>query len=481
MLTRLTNVSVDVGGRPVLQNLSWTLQSGEVWALTGPNGAGKSTFLRLVRGDLWPTKGERRYAWDGVETRSPLSARARVALISPEQGDWYARSDWALSAWQVVLSGVTGGALPPHPLLPQHEARARAAVARLGLEELMARDVRRLSTGQRRQVLLARALAGSPEALILDEFWEGVDAASRARLRGLVEALARAGLTVLYSTHRPEEFLSSTTHHLHLQDGRVAESGQLKPPPRLAPRPNAAPTPTFGEVVLEVRDADVYRDDARVLRGVSWQLRAREHWVVVGPNGAGKSTFALLVAGEVHPAVGGFVRRFDLSARATLEERRRAVALVSAEEQARHRRPVAGEVVVASGLFGTVGRAEGLSAAQAARLHDVAARLNVTELLSRTATELSHGQLKKLLFARALVGTPRLLILDEPFDYLDDDFRARLLVELERRAAQGAQFLFAVHRRADLPPFATHALHLEGGRVVRAGRVGELPLHALLA
>ncbi|WP_045234511.1 ATP-binding cassette domain-containing protein, partial [Deinococcus pimensis] len=192
-LVRLSDVSVTVDGREALVGVSWTLRRGETWAVTGPNGAGKSTFFRVVAGLTWPSSGERTYGFSGRETRSPLAARERVALVSPEASDWYLRHDWALTAAQVVTSGVTRTPLPAFPAVAAHETRARAVLAELGLSHLSERDVRTLSQGQRRRVLLARALAGSPDVLVLDEFFEGVDAASRADLRAVVAALGGSG------------------------------------------------------------------------------------------------------------------------------------------------------------------------------------------------------------------------------------------------------------------------------------------------
>ena len=468
-LVRLTNAGAQMSGVPVLQGLNWALRRGEVWAVAGPNGAGKSSFFRLVRGDLWPCAGERTYALEGRETRSPLSAKKRIALVSPELGDAYLRADWALTVEQVVQSGLGGGTLPPYPLLPQHQVQARALLERLGLSHWADQDLRALSTGQRRQVLLARSLVGGPRVLILDEFFEGLDAAARGRLRGLVEELVRGGLTLLYSTHRPAEVLGGTTHRLKLAGGHIAAQGEVGSAPEQAAPRIPAPATSAGEVVLSVENADVYRAERRVLENVSWRLRAGEHWAVLGPNGAGKSSFARLVAGELHPAVGARIRRFDLPSRASLEARRRVIALVSAEEQARHRRGVLGETVVASGLFGTVGAAPPPTAAQRRGLERLAGRLDINDLLARPANELSHGQLKKLLLARALLSRPRLLLLDEPFDYLDAGFQELLLKELERAVAGGAQTLFVAHHPEDLPAFLTHVLRLEAGRVVSAG------------
>jgi len=481
-LVQLQDVTVTLAGRDVLSGVTWALHAGSVWAVTGANGAGKSTFFRLVRGDAWPSRGTRTYALGGRVTNSPLRAKERVALVSPELGDWYVRHDWALTASQVIQSGFAGAYLPPYPALPEHETAAAAVAGRVGVENLLDRDVRTLSQGQRRRVLLARALVTRPDVLILDEFWEGVDASSHRRLRALVEGLARDGVTVLYSTHRPEEFLAGTTGHLHLAGGgvHVREATRSGVPSHSRPVTRGIEA---GPVLIRIEDADVYREGQRVLHGASWTLREGEHWAFLGANGAGKSTLARLVAGEVHPAYGATVERFGLGPLGTLDERRRLIGLVSADVQAQHRaatalRPVSGAVVVASGFTGSVGYAEHLTDEQRGRMAGVVARLGVEDLLERDVSGLSHGELKKLLFARAFVRMPRLLVLDEPFDYLDTDFRARLRADLDAAAAGGTQVLVVAHHPSDVPTFVTHAALIDGGRVVQHGPFEEVAARA---
>lgn len=432
--------------------------------VTGPNGAGKSTLLKLLRGDVWPSGGARTYDLGGRRTRSPLVARERTSLVSPELADWYAKSEWSLSAFDVVLSGLTGEKLPPFPRSPHHEDAARAAIARVGIESLAERDVRALSQGQRRRVLLARALVSQPEVLLLDEFFEGVDEAGRTALRDVVEGL---GLTIVATTHRPEDAPRNATKFLRVEDGRVEERF---PAARPAARSASFRQATSGDVLLSVERADVYRGETLVVQDATFEWRAGQHWAVFGPNGAGKSTFARLLAGELYPARGA-VRRLDLPANASLEERRRHLALVSAETHtellraAEVRERVTGGVVIASGLFGTVGWAPDVPPFLAEKTERVAEQLGVAALLTRDVVGLSYGQVKRLLLARALVGEARLLILDEPFESLDERSKTALEALLCERVARGAHVALVVHHRSDLPDFVTNAVYVNAGRL----------------
>src|SRR6185436_16837481 len=99
-LIELVNVGVALGGRPVLHGLHWALRPGEHWAVLGGNGSGKSTFLKLIRGEVWPSPGSnarRTYAFDGAPQTSAVGIRQLVALVSPELQQRYLRQEWNLT------------------------------------------------------------------------------------------------------------------------------------------------------------------------------------------------------------------------------------------------------------------------------------------------------------------------------------------------------------------------------------------------
>ncbi|MBB6099463.1 molybdate transport system ATP-binding protein [Deinobacterium chartae] len=466
-LVRLEGVHVRLGGRMVLEAIDFELRPGERWALSGPNGAGKSTLLRVVRGELWPESGLRVYHLEGHTTRSPLRARERFARVASDLGDSLLLRDWAPTAHGVVLSGLRDSALPSGSFTPEQEARAHALLDAVGLGPLAGRDFRTLSQGQRARTLLARALITDPDVLLLDEFLDAADAASRAAMRAFVSA--RPELTWIQISHRPEDLLPGTTRELRLEAGRVIGRGAVAPAlpaPRIRP---ARMVPPEGETLIRIENVDVYRNDHRALEGVSWELRAGQNWALLGENGAGKSTLARLLRAELRPAVGGAVRYFGLPERATARQVQSRVGLVSAELAARHRRDMLGRDVIASGFHGTLGFAEALTDEQERYLHRLVQVFDLSDLLERNALELSQGQLARLLLARALAPRPRLLVLDEPFNHLDAASRERLRAAIEALDDLNANFVIVAHRPGDLPVTTTHALLLEAGRVRYAG------------
>jgi molybdate transport system ATP-binding protein len=201
-----------------------------------------------------------------------------------------------------------------------------------------------------------------------------------------------------------------------------------------------------------------------VLRGVSWELRDGEHWAVFGANGAGKSSFLKLLYGDLSPALGGVIERRGFPQGG----RRSPIGSAASASSRRSCRPttpsnVSVRDLVASGPRASIGLAEPTTAAEAR----VAARwlkfFGLSGVAERRPRELSYGQLRRALLARALAAAPRLLLLDEPLTGLDPAQRAfmkRLLERLMRRVT----LVIAVHHAEDLPRGVTHALHLEAGR-----------------
>ena len=190
---RFDGVTVSFGGRPAVSGATFTIPAGRRTALVGPNGGGKTTLARVLVGLLKPEAG----------TLAFLDADGRV-LPRPRIGYLPQRSTLSPQA-PVTGLDLVGLALAPGPGLGMSravEAEARRALERAGLaDDLATRPVGRLSGGQRQRVLLARAIAGTPGVLLLDEPDTALDAEGMKTLRRLVAEEVSAGRTIVYVTH----------------------------------------------------------------------------------------------------------------------------------------------------------------------------------------------------------------------------------------------------------------------------------------
>jgi ABC-type Mn2+/Zn2+ transport system ATPase subunit len=186
-------VSASYGRRLALDDVSLTVRHGSLLAVIGPNGAGKSTLLKLIAGLIRPTSGSL-----SVLGGPPGSAARSVAYLpQAEAVDW----EFPVTVGEVVMMGRYARlGFGREPGRTDRE-RVSAALATVGMGDAVDRQIGALSGGQRRRVFLARAIAADPELYLLDEPVTGVDARTQEELMDVLEAEARAGKTVIATTH----------------------------------------------------------------------------------------------------------------------------------------------------------------------------------------------------------------------------------------------------------------------------------------
>ena len=219
--------------------------------------------------------------------------------------------------------------------------------------------------------------------------------------------------------------------------------------------------------LVELRDVRVALGGHTVLDGVSWRIHSGEHWRISGPNGAGKTTLAKLLYGRLRAAHGGRVEWFGSSKRLSVAELRTKVALLSDEEQSRYDWNIPVEEVVASGFFASVGLPQTASPKHMQTARRLLEDFGIGALAGRRFLELSFGQRRLVLVARALVRTPKLLILDEALNGFDRDVRARVQRRIDALAAAGTAVVAIAHDDADVPEWVENELRLNAGRVER--------------
>jgi molybdate transport system ATP-binding protein len=472
----LCGVDVQRGNRRVLHDISWQLLPGQRWALIGSNGAGKTQLLKLLSGEVWPVPGAGNlsYHLNGREV-DLIEAKSRIAYIGGERQDKYARYGWNLRVRDLVTTGLHGTDLLLRAASPSEAKRVGSSLRAAGLTRLAAREFLSLSYGEKRLALLARALVQDPDWLLLDEFYNGLDAHYRQRIDAVLRAARRRGQAWIATAHRAMDIPAGTGSLLELADGEIRALQRLRrhdatrlsraaaeQPPKAAKR---LPSKLRGagrqrELLLELRAVDLFVEYRAVLQDVNWQLRRGEHWAVYGANGAGKSSFLKLLYGDLFPALGGKIVRIGFPKGTPIVDWKRQVGLVSPELQSTYAIDVTLLELVASGRHSSIGLVDAPSAADVRIARRWLKFFRLLTMAKRRPRELSYGQLRRALIARAMAAEPRILLLDEPLTGLDPEQRAlmkRLLQQLMRRRVS---IIAAVHHPEDLPHGMTHALHL---------------------
>ncbi|HEY3699464.1 MAG TPA: ATP-binding cassette domain-containing protein [Spongiibacteraceae bacterium] len=466
---------------PALRIAHWCWQTGEHWAVVGGNGAGKTTLARLLCDEIRPQRGEIMRA-DGIDpTRDIVYVSFALQRELIEHDNRYDDSnerddahDVGTTVRQVILQGRA------------EDSRFQQLIDNFGLRAILDRGIRVLSTGEGRKTLLARALFAQPKMLILDNPLEGLDRNMQRELSAAIETLLAGDTPLLLLLPLGSKLPTGITHVLELERGNVIGNGpraQFEQAHKSAedpgentaivalPQPLQRTTPIdVNAPPIEMRGVSVQFDDTPVLTDIHWRFEQGQHCCISGPNGAGKSTLLNLITGDNHKGYGQPLWLFGRKRGSgeSVWELKANCGIVNTPLQLNHLGRQRVLEVVASGLYDTIGLYQNCTGREKeltlAWIHAV----GLDALAEHRFDQLSFGEQRLALLARAMVKSPPLLILDEPCIGLDSAHKQQFLALIERIAQQGhTQVLYVSHVVEELPNCINQWLqlvpHADGG------------------
>jgi peptide/nickel transport system ATP-binding protein len=470
---------------PVVDGVSLSIDAGEIVGLSGPSGCGKTTLALSLMG-LLPadTQISGSMSFDGRQLcgmrEDDLNSirGARIGLVFQES---------ALALNPVLTAGAQiVEVVKAHARCSHNDAleRARQALVDVGFNEERERIFHayphELSGGQRQRILIAQAIVCHPALIIADEPVASLDYDSRADVLSLIRSLNKqSGTAFLLITHSPEVLASTADRVLEMRAGKVADAPA---------RPGAAfPLATRGttldriagsrEAIIEITGLTKTYQRRRLfgkaepaveaLKGVDLSIARGSILGVAGRSGCGKSTLARCIA-SLEPADSGQIQIEGtdiarLRGRALLPYRNDVQVIFQDSSAALNPRFTALDVVSEAMVIQDIGTA--------AERRDIAAALMAMvglapDRLGSRPIEFSGGERQRLAIARALVSSPRLLILDETFSGLDLATRERIMrLLIELKATQGLTYVCISHDMDLLTSFATEIAVMDDGRI----------------
>lgn len=225
---QLRGVTVRRGTKNLVEGVDWTVREGERWIMMGPNGAGKSTLLQIAAARMHPTSGDVGILDEVLGAVDVFELRPRIGLSSAQLAQQVPEEEKVQDAVVTASYGVTGRWREEYDI--EDEGRALGLITQWGLSRLAHRRFGTLSEGERKRVLIARALMTDPELMLLDEPAAGLDLAGREKLVAQLAEVAQDEFApaLVLVTHHLEEVPPGFTHALLLREGSVVKAGPIE-------------------------------------------------------------------------------------------------------------------------------------------------------------------------------------------------------------------------------------------------------------
>ncbi len=466
------------------------IERGEQIAIVGGNGAGKSILVGILTGAHPLTDGEGvRYDF-GEEAVSKrvfdnikyIAFRDSTAASASVDGGYFYQQRW--NSTTLDESPRVCDELPKlESLTPHAKGLQERLFSLFNIDKIFDKRLILLSSGEMRKFQITKALLNAPQLLIMDNPFIGLDAATRDTLHSLMGDLAALHevqiIVVLSKTDDIPQFVShvievaecvvkpkTTLNEYYARREKVGRNILPEALRReIVEMPtNEAYNSSQSEMVADLRAVSIRYGERTILKSLDWSVRQGERWALSGENGAGKSTLLSLICADNPQAYACDIALFgrDRGTGESIWDIKRNIGYVSPEMHRAYLQPLLAVEIVASGLHDTIGLNRKMQPEGEAASLLWMRIFGVEHLAERIFTQLSSGEQRLVLLARAFVKDPALLILDEPLHGLDMRNRRRVTEIIEAYCARPNKTLIMVtHYPEELPDTITDSLFLK--------------------
>ena len=452
--------------------VDFVMSEGEHIALVGPNAGGKSRLVDIITG-RWPL------LMNEVKYHFPSSSSGLVCdhikyitfrdSYGDSDGGYYYQQRW--NSQDKEITPLVSELLPE----TDDQEWKETLFSLFGVEEMLDKYIVLLSSGELRKFQLTKALLGRPSLLILDNPFIGLDAKARDLLKDLLlQLIEKTHLQVILLLSRMDEIPSFITHIVPVDDCicgkklRKEEYAHQQEMDLSSFFIDTLPASLYHEVVSEevvkLNKVSIRYDDRTILKDLDWTVRRGEKWALTGDNGSGKSTLLSLVCADNPQSYACDISLFGRKRGSgeSIWEIKKHIGYVSPEIHRAYLKNLPAIDIVASGLHDSVGLYVRPRVEEKCVCEEWMQVFGIGELKDRSFLQLSSGEQRLVLLARAFVKNPDLLILDEPLHGLDEKNRMLVKEIIEAYCKQSGKTLIMVsHYQDEFPKCITHSLHLK--------------------
>ena len=463
------------------QSVTLDFLAGEHLAIVGPNGAGKSLLVDMLTGKYPLKEGELTYDFSPSSTKTVYDNIKYIAFrdtYGSADANYYYQQRWNAHDQEDA------------PLVSEMLGEVKEDVLKQQLFELfkiepmLDKKIILLSSGELRKFQLTKTLLTAPRILIMDNPFIGLDASTRELLFNLLEQLTRLGtLQIVLVLSMLDDIPSFITHVIPVNGMKVGEKMDREayieafraqdvalPMDELQQRILDLPydnTNYTSDEVVKLNKVSIRYDDRTILKELDWTVMRGEKWALSGENGAGKSTLLSLVCADNPQSYACDISLFGRK-RGTGEsiwEIKKHIGYVSPEMHRAYLKNLPAIEIVASGLHDSIGLYKRPKEEQMAVCEWWMDIFGIVRLKDKPFLQLSSGEQRLALLARAFVKDPELLILDEPLHGLDTFNRRRVKKVIEAFCRRRDKTMIMVtHYESELPDVISDRIFLKRNR-----------------
>lgn len=463
IMLKISNLNYPLVDEQHLEIKELTVTKGQSLLVVGDNASGKSVLAQILSGAISDYQGNVNFNVTVASLSFELEAQTLAFDRKNDDSEFTPGGvDLGRTAKQVILQ------LDKSEEVPETE-QFNSLMNLLAIDDLLTKPFKVLSTGETRKVLLAKALMSSPQLLILDEPYAGLDIASQAHLTLVLEQLIAQGISIILFDFYHASLPASIDQLIYLQAGSIVLSGERQ---QLVNSPRwQALTNTHYSLphhlpdclnyqhldedcpLVEMKNVSVSFNEQVLFSDLNWCFTRGQHWRIKGPNGCGKSTLLAMISGDSTKAYGKDIHLFGVKRGSgeSVWDIKRHYGTVSAQLHSDYRASTTLLETVLSGFFDSIGLYDRVEKSQINIAKEWLVLLGLSDKENYAFSQLSYGEQRLALIARAVVKLPMVLILDEPCQGLDNKNRAKVLALVDYIASRSrTNILFVSHDVRDV-------------------------------
>src|SRR6218665_342845 len=459
--------------KPILEDLNWEISSGECWMLGGLSGSGKTTLAKTISGEIKNFEGKIEVNFEEISKLPKkvlyVSNWFQFNNLEGDRNFYYQQryNQFAKNDTLTVFAEINHFGKEENLDFEILELY----LTPFGFENFKNQQLIELSSGEHKKLQLLKALWLKPQVLIIDQPYTGLDVKSRQFLNQAFDDLIKEKDTLIL-INNDDEYPESVQYFVEIENGKLIHRNSTKDFSKGEERkPKSLPfflqnnQKNEQESLIKLKNINISYGEKQVLKNIDWEINSGEQWLLQGHNGSGKSTLLSLLNGDHPQAYANEIHLFGQKRGSgeSIWDIKLKIGMISPELHWYFDMNANVGQTIASGFFDSMSLYKKLSFDQQQQLEQILYFFDLKGDKNKKLNTLPLGKQRLALLARTLIKKPKLLILDEPCQGMDNEQTKYFNQVIDDLANQGQSLIYVGHFESQLPKKLSHKLVLENG------------------